>query len=441
MISAAKLLNIKIVIYILVFYIFFTNILIANAQYNVIEPEPFRRDEIGDRSFDYDKQSFVDRFTYRFTPQFVRAWNKTGEGFRITGGSVSKDETYTVAQLKKRWFFNDKFFGAIRFRRDEDFDSRFDRTLFGVGAQFFENWSFTFLGDVQAKKENIDLHFELTWEEFPRIDKYDYAQRFAKTNLTSNQNKAVGNRARLALVLVDQFYNGKSEDGLYKQKPLTFFGEFQLHFSTTNQLHGWLNYNPKTELELYADNSLFQYEQFQAGVRLANELNKNVSSIISLSGQKGKQNRISLTQNIEEQDFERNNIIAEMEFRYRFSPTLLTWLGVRHFYFTEDDIRVTEASDSNQIDRNENMLHFGLVWNIQNNLIFRPGIYLNDIYNTEELSSDVSKNTLDNRVTGRLTFPLEIHFSQRNAIIVVNPTLEWPGDPFGGLNVQVQFEL
>jgi len=64
----------------------------SSAQYQIIEPDPYRGTEIEERNFSYDEQSFIDRFTYRFDPEDVLAWQESGEGLRVWGGSVSRDE-------------------------------------------------------------------------------------------------------------------------------------------------------------------------------------------------------------------------------------------------------------------------------------------------------------------------------------------------------------
>ena len=129
------------------------------SQFEIVEPEPFRREEQDDRSFDYDKQSFIDRFSYRFDLNSYREWEKYREGFRISAGSISSDEMYVASQFQKKWFLDDWLFTTLRYRRDEDFDSRFDRVLLGVGLQGFAHCSFTTLADVVQEKEDIDLHF------------------------------------------------------------------------------------------------------------------------------------------------------------------------------------------------------------------------------------------------------------------------------------------
>lgn len=60
------------------------------------EPKPFRRDEgqILGRDFEFTTTGFLDRFSYRFRPQWNEQWRANPQAYRITAGSVRSDELY-----------------------------------------------------------------------------------------------------------------------------------------------------------------------------------------------------------------------------------------------------------------------------------------------------------------------------------------------------------
>ena len=400
------------------------------SQFEIVEPEPFRREEQDDRSFDYDKQSFIDRFSYRFDLNSYREWEKYREGFRISAGSISSDEMYVASQFQKKWFLDDWLFTTLRYRRDEDFDSRFDRVLLGVGLQGFAHWSFTTLADVVQEKEDIDLHFELGWQEQPRKPGQQY-----------DETQGIGSRVRLALVLADRFFNGKNDEGFYSTKPVTVFAEGVHAFGLSSFVHFWANYNSKLSLTLHEDDSEFRYEQISGGARVDLALSEQLRLHLRLREEQGEQNRNGNPELTSVQDFDRESMIAEVQLDFQISEQISTWLGARYFFLDEDDQRINRLPKEREITRYESMGHTGVKWRISERLKFSPGVYLNYVDVTDEFPLNPQNSREDKELTGKFTFPVEIAFPYHDGRFIFQPTLEFPGHIFGGLNVQVQFLL
>lgn len=404
------------------------------AQFNVIEPEPFRLEENYERDFKLDDQSFVDRFSYRFNPDSQLRWNqKGGQGFRITSGSVSNDETYTVAQLNKRWFFEDFIFGEIRHRRDEDYDSRYERTLFGTGIKFSNHYTISILGDVQAKKQNIDLHLEFSWYE----NKNDNNLRNIDIEKLSDSNQYAGDRIRLALILTDNFYNDKSDEGNYLDKPKTLFAEWFNFYSKKSFTHIWINYNLETKYQNLLASSTLDYKQIRFGTNSLLHFTNKFALYFKLQYEATDRKQVS-EQNFN--NFNRDHTNLTFEFRYEDKLKNLYFLGTHYVYFDEKNINTNTSEAVNFHDRNDFIFYTGFRHNITDKLRFRPTLYFNNV-NLQNLNTNSSTiNTADD-LTGRIALPFEYFLKKYSATLSIIPTLEWPGSPFGGLNVQVQFLL
>lgn len=414
-------------------FLFFNYLIssIAIAEFEVIEPEPFRLQESYEREFQLNDQSFVDRFSYRFTPESQLNWEKQGgQGFRITSGSVSNDETYTVAQLKKRWFFSDYLFGEIRHRRDEDFDSRFDQTLFGVGIRFLEHYTFSVLGDVQAKKQDIDLHLELSWYENSEGNNLKNLEPEKLHNTSFN----AGDRIRLALILSDHFYNGKTEEGSYQEKPQTLFAEWLNFLSSKSFFHFWFNYRLKTRYQSFQNNYLLNDEQLRFGS--SSLLYFTNKFALYLKFQYEDSERFEILEQLTS-DFNRDHTSLTLEFRYEIKSNNLYFLGTHYLYFDEEKNNFATMDAINFHDRNDFIVYTGFRYSITDKLRFKPTLFLNKV-SLKKLNKE-SQVANTNELTGRITFPFEYLFENYNASLSVVPTIEWPGSPFGGLNIQVQF--
>lgn len=425
----------------------------ALAQIELIEPEPFRRDngQLEGREFDFGRQDFVDRFSYRFDPDVRRTWEQTGEGLRITGGSISTDETYLVSQFKKRWYIDEPVYLLFRFRQDEDLDDDFSRFLYGFGFSFLDNFNFAAMSNVERDKENIDLQFELSWREFQNKDYLPFVNPPATpstvepSQVTSPQKEetlpeARGSFARLGFIFADFNYNGAAEVGRYTKDPYTIFLEGLFQGTDSSRVHLWLNYIPQLELELDQEGlDRYQFEQFRAGVR--GEIAVSSDSLV-LWGFKGQTTEIEGgAGNLNTRDLDRDFFIADLEYRTDLLDGLRGWVGYRYLTLDEKDRRPDAIEGQRLSDRLEHVTHFGVRWRFHERFALRPTMFLTVIDNDDEIGGPEGRITSDSELLGRILFPLEYYFPRANAMIVVNPTLEWPGDPFGGLNVQAQFSL
>jgi hypothetical protein len=379
----------------------------------VREPDPFRRDDgqLNGRDFEYTTTGFLNRFSYRFRPSWNDAWLDDPEGYRITAGSVRSRDLYVVHFLRKTIEFNETFSGHIRHRRDEDFDSRYDRTLVGMSANIGGGWSVAALSDIIATKEDIDLQFELSWEG------------------------EAGNRFRIAFVSVDHFFNDKQDGAHYRQKPYTIFAEAHRKTSGTTRIGGSVNWNPQLQLVFDDEGREYRYQQFMAESYLSWRMDKDLGFLFSVKAESGERsNRFETSLDRINTHFNRDNIYLDAQTHYRLRPDLTSWFGVRYFFLDE----VNDLADGTRdfrVKRSEPMLHAGIEWNITEKWTFWPGIFVTSI---DDFDQTIERDEERERsIHGRLTLPVEYAFSDF-AYATFNPTFRAPSGPFGGFNVQFQ---
>ena len=376
------------------------------------EPEPFRRDEIKGRDFEYSDESFLHRFNYRLRTDWQRLWDGEREGFVITAGSVRSDELYVVNLLRKTIPFDNRFFGVLRYERSEDFDSRYDRFLTGAGVNLGAGWALSLMGDVVAEKADIDPQVELTW------------------------NDGAGNRFRFAFLAVDHFYNEKTDEHRrYERQPYTWFVEGKWQATERLAVSAWVNWNPELVLELQNDGE-FKYEQFMQEVAAAWVLNSNWELFGSVGSQYGYRRLTSVEHAapvIERLD--RYNAVVTFETQRKYSTGLKSFHGAHYFFLEEKGEYREMLPAGGPRERHEYMVYGGLIWQASNTVVLAPGLYL-DFINNHETDEDEHERWLSrHRMLGKLAIPVEYHFSPR-AMMTWNTTMELHKASFGGFNMQ-----
>ena len=120
----------------------------------VINPQPFRGDELEGRQFSFGEYSFLHRISYRPRSEWLANWHN---GFIGSIGSVTSREFYSLMNLQKNISLSESLEFELRSERGEDFDSRFERTQIGLGYRFNPEWSLSALSGLSADKIHEDL--------------------------------------------------------------------------------------------------------------------------------------------------------------------------------------------------------------------------------------------------------------------------------------------
>ena len=282
--------------------------------------------------------------------------------------------------------------------------------------------------DIVAEKENVDLQFEAEWRESPEAQ-------------TEKRYKKEGNRFRTAFILTDHFFNQKSRDGEYTSNPYTFFAEGRYIPKEGSSISSWINFNPRTRLEFFEDEFSFIYRQFTGGARVKLPILYNTNLYITLKAEEGLRKREALSEGFTTaRDMRRYNEIFEAEITQDLNHEFQVWGGARYFRLLEKDRISSALKQEGELLRREPIIYSGILWKIEENIFFWPGIFISFLDNKNTSTVDAQEEKTSDTI-GKIDLPIEYQLSNHEAKFVFNPTFQFPRDFFGGFNVQVQFLL
>lgn len=194
-----------------------------------MEPQPFRLDQVREgREFDYNAESFIHRASFApnrpIAPDAVSRDRIVG-----TGGSTRSDELFLDMAVQTTYEFTDKAFFQYRFRRTEDFDGRYDRSLIGLGTRPLDTVEARLMADVNGDKSAVDVQPEITWRASP--------------SLTVNA----------ALVFTDMLFNDKQNRDEYIDSARTAFIAAHWQINDAHHLRSYANVTPRTTVDIHEE--------------------------------------------------------------------------------------------------------------------------------------------------------------------------------------------
>lgn len=377
------------------------------------EPQPFRRDAVEGRQFDYNAESFLHRFTFEPAPGLRPGARPVSDGIYGTAGSTRSDELYTRQEIQLTADFDGPAYFRYRYRRFEDFDGRYDSNLIGVGSELGRGSGITatLYGDVEGAKENVDLHGELAWDS------------------------GDGHHLRAVIVAPDFIFNDKQGDAEYGRYPFTYYlaGGYRLGDAL---LYGFANYNDNTRLHDHVEDFTYHYQQARAGLGVevpfadAWEIGLEVEGLYTTRELNDRGGDVHPEQRLRRRH---NQVTAEL--RHDFSADTAIWGGVRYFRLVERERRPDDGTRVDRQDRLERMTYIGVTRRLSERLQFAPGVFVNhaDIREREDGERDDERGYY-----AKLTLPLQVTVNQSTGgYISVNPTARLHRAAFGGGNVQV----
>lgn len=119
--------------------------------------DAFRGDEIEDRSYDYDRQHFLNALSFDFDPTKQRQWDLAPNGYRGTAGSLNSREILLHQEMKMFFPGGERITARLQFLQSEDFDSRYMRFLVEPLLKLDANWTLGAPMQVMPAKEDMDL--------------------------------------------------------------------------------------------------------------------------------------------------------------------------------------------------------------------------------------------------------------------------------------------
>ncbi|MEX0729577.1 MAG: hypothetical protein WED00_03350 [Aquisalimonadaceae bacterium] len=380
------------------------------------DPQPFRRDRLDGRQFEYNAESFLHRFSFEAKPALGYSRRVSREGLRGTAGSTRSSELYVNMEARARFDMDGPAFAEYRFRRFEDFDGRYDSNLIGVGAEYGD-WRATLRGDVVGAKEDIDLQYELRW------------------------GNGAGSHIRAVLVQVDAMYNSKQGEGGYERYPFTGYLEGVWLAPGNVAVYGFINSNRPTRLSEAERDFRLRDEQHAVGVGMDVPMGRNWAVGLELEGLYGVRRRDGYAApGMNDQRLRRRFGAGTLELRQTVRQDLSAWYGVRYLRLVEDDRRPGDPDAWNRASRRETMIYGGVRWQWRERVALSPGVFLNHVDNRERFPFAADQNDRERGFYGKLAPAVELLVNRRTGgTISINPTVRLHRLAFGGGNIQADF--
>lgn len=381
-------------------------------------PEPFRRERIEGRDFEYETESFLNRFSFNPVPALQPERLSPRDGVFGTGGSTRSNELYVRQQVQMSVPTDNAAYLGYRFFRGEDFDGRYDEQLLGVGARQ-EQWQLVFWGDVEGDKGETDIQLEL--------------QRFGTRE----------NYWRLILAAPDAIYNKKTASGdEYQQSPFTLYVSGQLALSDASSVYGFFNWNAPTRFVSQALHARVDDRQVSAGVG-QQWVQSHWLTGIEIEGLYGNRQRDAMNDNDPiEQSVRRHFYQLTLERRSRAPWQQQAWYGIRYLNIDEHDRRPFSAAEWLHQQRREMYAFAGHQWALSNDITFAPTLIAGHANIVERFPLQTHESHDDSVIIGKL-LPAFVFSLRRDhsATVTISPTLYLHKKEFGGGNVQLRLPL
>lgn len=377
------------------------------ADVLVFNPQPFRLDERFSRSYDLEEYGLLHRYSYLPEPEWRRLFDT---GLMASIGSVTSKEFYSLFHLQHSVKATENFSLEIEADRGEDFDGRYERTLFGLSYRW-QQWELSAFSGLVADKSSEDIRLDL---------KYNFD---------------ASNFLRGSIVAVDFVANDKQEAIEYTRLPYTYYLEWGLDVSPQWRWNSYINYNAPLTLIDQASLDRFEYEK----LTLQSDLyfQKCDSYLFYWSVALEKSSR-ELFRESTYALFDRDFYSLTFRFDRHFDSGDGYWLGVRALRLTELDSGFSEIDQRSQLERNEWIVFAGWRWQVWGSQFFSPNVYIDPLDNGLTSTSQTQPSIRNNETLVKLSLPYEWQF-QNDLKIVLNTTYEVDQNNFGGLNLQFNY--
>ena len=376
------------------------------------DPRPFRREALDGRDFEYDAIAFLHRLSFSPMPYLGRRAPLRENSFAGTVGSTRKDEFYVQMLARAHMELDGPLFAGYRFRRDEDFDGRFEQNLIGLGLEQL-GVRFSLWGDIVGDKASNDVHADLSWEDDG------------------------GNQARFTWIAPDAFFNQKSSDAQFEVSPYTYFLQGKRAFTPDIALKGFAQVHPTSQL--FEEKGLTsRNREWSMALGLELPLSERTCLELYMETLRTRRSRIGARPMPQAQDFHRRFDSRGFEFRREGEDGQEQWLGYRALYLTETDRRPFDPLHDADRDREEHTLYIGRQLPINERIDFLPTLFF--AYHDVSDFFPENQEVPGQRITGFYgkfapAFQVLLH-RESGAHMTFNLTTRLHRPAFGGGNIQ-----
>ncbi len=382
------------------------------------KPHPWRQQALLEgRSFEYDKESFLQRFSFRHLSETPVA---NEDGVRGTVGSLSSKTAYSEIRFRKRFPFDQ---GGRAFhlamQRGEDFDGDYDRQLVGFSQALTDRWTLILRGDIAANKAESDVWFQSRWHA-------------GKSGLVE-----------LAAIFPDTLFNDKTaRSAKFRERPQTFFARARIPLSSALSAEISANHSPRVELD-DRDRNL-------------NAADTSTRASVQLTWQ-NQHWRARFTSRFEdrERDFIWRNTTGDStgDFRRDFHQTGLSLthkthrlkpaVGLHYYVLDEEGFFGTASNTRGELRRREPLIHTSLRLTTGDRHHLRPELLISRPDLDQQVNDESRwKDRSVDEVLSKLSLPWRYEVNRDDgAVLTISPSLELHEIGFGGGNVQLHWPL
>lgn len=316
------------------------------------EPTPFRREQLDGRPFRYDGMAFQHRLSYQPMPYLGSLRPVPDRVLQGTAGSISRREFYVRIEASAHIPLDGPLFSGYRFRRDEDFDGRFDWNLVGLGLEWGQ-WRIAYWGDVVSDKEAIDTHLDLSWKD---------------------PGKAM---FRFVWVMPEMIFNRKNPDAFYETRPHSLFLRGERWLTDRVAIKGFLQVNNRMELRDRIAALVWENQATSGGGSLEILLTEDVAFELYAEGLTGDRVQQGLDEPLPS-DFEFDRLFrsATAELRRVRPGGALEWAGLRYLSFEERWSGINFSDFDSTENRRETTLYWGREIPMDERRSFIPALFL-----------------------------------------------------------------
>ncbi len=383
------------------------------------EPHPLRREALLEgRDYDYNKISFMHRFSYRNIYQTPLAGQ---DGFRGTTGSVTSDMLFTDYFFQKTLGRGPQQVQVIS-QRSEDFDGHYDRHFLGFSHQLNPQLRLGLGGNIVADKAESDVYLEARWQP-------------------SEQRLL-----RMTMMAPDVLYNDKVRDNTkYQDKPFTWFVHGRILDLGAWWLEAALNYQPNARIL-----------DFDAGVDAQGRQLRSLLLIARTHQLAGQPWRSSLQW--EQERTRRNYLFDRLEgppaddfrrlyqmLQWQSQRQDLAWQptwGLRYMRHYENGYTGLARDHGARELRREIGAYVGGRFQVRPGVQFTPSLHLAEVDLQRELQWGTGPVRDDRQWQAEMTMPWSFLLdAEQDAWISINITLQLHKLDLGGGNLQLHWPL
>lgn len=408
----------------------------------------FRFDEIDRRSFRYNRDYFLNIFSYRQRLSHRWRFADSSLGYDITAGSLDNDDLYQLQRARVRVPLADFMHAGFAYEEWEDYDARYNRVELETVLRFARPaWSPGLL-DTPLDTPRADGFF------VGGLGAIKAEKEFADAGVTLGYGNEVAG-LRVDVWAVDPFFNDKnSQGGEYRHASWNLRAMTYVNLLGGDvQVEGWVAGDPYLSLFLptggpAGEALVFRYEQLRAGLNLRWRIAHDLRFDLEAWGELTRKARRLPSDPTQHEDLTRDAFRAYATLEGDAAPLLGDWASGDdvwfvgwHLHLLDEETVQPFGPDDVTIGRGESYLEVGYVLSVpspseQMQVGIRAAVQAGFL-SQREVRPLENRHRVSERGLAKAGLGLELEFLDGRAFAFGQFTYRFDDPQFGGGNVQV----